>query len=203
LTRIGLISDTHGFLDEAVFEHFKNCDEVWHAGDFGSLTLVPSPLRAEGGLGDKVGDKVIDELLDLQECELSVWQESYFTEKLNKKIIFRGVYGNIDDATIRNIYPEKLFFTVEGVNVFMQHIGGYPGRYSKGVKEHIIANKSNLFISGHSHILKIMYDDKLQCLHMNAGAAGKQGWHKMRTLIRFTIDGDAMKDCEVIELGLK
>jgi uncharacterized protein len=110
------------------------------------------------------------------------------------------VYGNIDDAAIRNVYPEKLFFTVEGVNVFMQHIGGYPGRYSKGVREDIIANKSKLFISGHSHILKIMYDDKLQCLHMNAGAAGRQGWHKIRTLIRFTVDGEAMKDCEVVEL---
>jgi uncharacterized protein len=190
LTRIGLISDTHGYLDEAVFEHFKNCDEVWHAGDFGTSPR-PSPSRNESGREGRGED------------ELEVWQEKYFSEKLNKKIIFRGVYGNIDDVAIRNIYPEKLFFTVEGVNVFMQHIGGYPGRYSKGVKEDIIANKSKLFISGHSHILKIMYDDKLQCLHMNAGAAGKQGWHKMRTLIRFTIDGDVMKDCEVIELGPK
>jgi uncharacterized protein len=209
LTRIGLISDTHGFLDEAVFEHFKNCDEVWHAGDFGSLTLVPSPLRREGGREsllkplrrrDLLEDKVEDVLVDKVEDKIGVWQEKYFSKKLNKKIIFRGVYGNIDDANIRNIYPEKLFFTCENVNVFMQHIGGYPGRYSKGVKEDIVANKSNLFISGHSHILKIMYDDKLQCLHMNPGAAGKQGWHKVRTLIRFTIDGKDMKDCEVVEL---
>jgi uncharacterized protein len=180
LTRIGLISDTHGFLDEAVFEHFKDCDEVWHAGDFGKASSPRS--------GEECGE---------------VWQEKYFSEKLNKKIIFRGVYGNIDDAAIRNVYPEKLFFTVEGVNVFMQHIGGYPGRYSKGVKDDIIANKSKLFISGHSHILKVIYDDKLQCLHMNAGAAGRQGWHKVRTLIRFAIDEAAMKDCEVIELGPK
>jgi uncharacterized protein len=188
LTRIGLISDTHGYLDETVFNHFKNCDEVWHAGDFGASPR-PSPSRNESGREGRGED------------ELEVWQEKYFSEKLNKKIIFRGVYGNIDDVAIRNIYPEKLFFTVEGVNVFMQHIGGYPSRYSKGVKEDIIANKSKLFISGHSHILKIMYDDKLQCLHMNAGAAGKQGWHKVRTIIRFAIDGDVMKDCEVIELG--
>ncbi len=205
MTRIGLISDTHGFLDEAVFEHFKNCDEVWHAGDFGSLSLVPYPLRGEGGRGDKIGDKVndvyIDKVSTLVHHKIGVWQENYFSEKLNKKIIFRGVYGNIDDAAIRSIYPEKLFFTIENVNVLMQHIGGYPGRYSKGVKEDIIANKSKLFISGHSHILKIIYDDKLQCLHMNAGAAGKQGWHKIRTVIRFTIDGEVMKDCEVIELG--
>lgn len=199
MTRIGLISDTHGFLDEAVFEHFKDCDEVWHAGDFGVLTL-PSPRGGEGGRGDKVKDKVRDELEDKVENNVGVWQGNYFSEKLNKKIIFRGVYGNIDNAAIRNIYHEKLFFTCEGVNVFMQHIGSYPGRYSKGVKEDIMANKSNLFISGHSHILKIMYDDKLQCLHMNPGAAGKQGWHKVRTLIRFSIDGKDMKNCEVVEL---
>ncbi len=205
LTRIGLISDTHGFLDDAVFEHFKACDEVWHVGDFGGLTLVPSPSRnksgREGGREDKEEEKVIDLLEDNVVGDLGVWQGNYFSEKLNKKIIFRGVYGNIDDAAIRNIYSEKLFFTCEGVNVFMQHIGGYPGRYSKGVKEDIIANKSNLFISGHSHILKIMYDEKLQCLHMNPGAAGRQGWHKVRTLIRFTIDGKDLKDCEVVELN--
>jgi uncharacterized protein len=209
LTRIGLISDTHGFLDEAVFEHFKECDEVWHAGDFGSL---PKPLRRRDLLEEKLIDNVenihIDKVEDKLETKVSsiiddklgVWQENYFSERLNKKIIFRGVYGNIDDAAIRSIYPEKLFFTCEGVNVFMQHIGGYPGRYSKGVREDIVANKSNLFISGHSHILKIMYDDKLRCLHMNPGAAGKQGWHKIRTLIRFTIDGKEMRDCEVVEL---
>ncbi len=205
MTRIGLISDTHGFLDEAVFGHFKDCDEVWHAGDFGSLTLVPSPLRREGGREDKVKDvntdKVEDKISTFFDNKIGVWQENYFSEKLNKKIIFRGVYGNIDDANIRSIYPEKLFFTCEGVNVFIQHIGGYPGRYSKGVKDDIIKNKSQLFICGHSHILKIMYDDKLQCLHMNPGAAGKQGWHKVRTLIRFTIDGKDMWDCEVIELN--
>jgi uncharacterized protein len=164
LTRIGLISDTHGFLDEAVFEYFKDCNEIWHAGDFGE---------------NNIAEKII----------------THFPNKT-----FRGVFGNIDGASIRSTYPEKLFFTCEGVNVFMQHIGGYPGRYSKGVKEDIVTNKANLFISGHSHILKIMYDDTLQCLHMNPGAAGKQGWHKVRTLIRFTIDGKDMRDCEVVEL---
>ena len=111
------------------------------------------------------------------------------------------MYGNIDGADIRNIYPEKLFFTCEAVNVFIQHIGGYPGRYAPGVKDEIKKNKSGLFISGHSHILKVMYDDKLNCLHMNPGAAGKQGWHTVRTLIRFSIEGSEMKDCEVVELG--
>ena len=164
MTRIGLISDTHGFLDEAVAEHFKNCDEIWHAGDFGNIVIA---------------DKLV--------------------HSTDKKL--RGVYGNIDGGDIRTVYPEKLFFTCEQVNVFIQHIGGYPGRYSPGVKDEIIKNNIDLFISGHSHILKIMFDDKLHCLHMNPGAAGKQGWHKVKTLIRFIIDGKEMKGCEVIELA--
>ncbi len=162
MTRIGLISDTHGFLDPIVFEHFSNCDEVWHAGDFGDPELA---------------------------------------EALKKFKPLRGVYGNIDNNIIRSVYPEDLFFTCESVNVFMRHIGGYPGRYAPGVKDLIIKKNARLFISGHSHILKIMYDEKLNCLHMNPGAAGKQGWHKVRTLIRFVIDGKEMKDCEVIELA--
>ena len=164
MTRIGLISDTHSYLDDAVFTHFKDCDEIWHAGDFGTLELA---------------------------------------NKLRDFKPLKGVFGNIDDNSIRNIYPEDLFFTCEEVNVFMRHIGGYPGRYAPGVKDLVIKNNSGLFISGHSHILKIMFDDKLNCLHMNPGAAGNQGWHKMRTLIRFTIDGKNMKDCEVIELGVR
>jgi len=163
LTRIGLISDTHHFLDETVFEHFKNCNEIWHAGDFGTIELADQ-LAARSGLP------------------------------------LRGVYGNIDGNDIRSKYPEDLFFTCEKVNVFMRHIGGYPGRYAPGVKDKIIKHESRLFISGHSHILKVMYDEKLNCLHMNPGAAGKQGWHKVKTLIRFVIDGADMKDCEVIEL---
>jgi predicted phosphodiesterase len=121
-------------------------------------------------------------------------------EALKKFKPLRGVYGNIDNNIIRSEYGEDLFFTCESVNVFMRHIGGYPGRYAPGVKDLIIKNNARLFISGHSHILKIMFDDKLNCLHMNPGAAGKQGWHKVRTLIRFVIDGKDMRDCEVIEL---
>ena len=185
-----MISDTHGWLDEAVFEHFKACDEVWHAGDFGSLTLGPSP-KEEGGREDPLEDEKSYGDLFVQK----------FEQLFGRKIIFRGVYGNIDTLKLRAVYPEKLFFICEEVNIFMQHIGGYPGRYSKGVKEDIIAHKSGLFISGHSHILKIMYDQKLHCLHMNPGAAGKQGWHKMRTIVRFAIEGKEIKNCEVIELG--
>jgi putative phosphoesterase len=161
MTRIGLISDTHSFLDDAVFTHFERCDEIWHAGDFGNPELA---------------------------------------EKLAAFKPLKGVYGNIDDATIRNKFAEDLFFTCEEVNVFIRHIGGYPGRYAPGVKEKIIQQKSKLFISGHSHILKVIFDEKLQCLHMNPGAAGRQGWHKVRTLLCFSIDGDSMQDCEVIEL---
>ena len=164
MTRIGLISDTHGYLDENVFEHFKDCDEIWHAGDFGNIDLAE---RLASG----------------------------------SRLPVKGVYGNIDGKDIRSVYSEKLHFTCEKVNVFIQHIGGYPGRYAPGVKNEILQHQSKLFISGHSHILKIMYDDKLGCLHMNPGAAGKQGWHKVRTVIRFVIDGDDMKDCEVIELS--
>ena len=166
MKRIGLISDTHHYLDDAVFKHFDKCDEIWHGGDFGSNELAEKLIAGP-------------------------WR---------KKIIFRGVYGNIDGTDIREHYPEKLFFTCEGVKVFIQHIGGYPGRYAPGVKKEIIAKKADLFISGHSHILKIMFDEQLECLHMNPGAAGKQGWHTKRTLIRFSIDGDEMKNCEVVEL---
>ncbi len=162
MKRIGLISDTHSYLDEAVFKHFEQCDEIWHAGDFGTLELA-NRLQAFKPL--------------------------------------KGVYGNIDGNDIRQVYPEKLRWYCEDVEVFMIHIGGYPPRYNPAVKKELTAASPKLFICGHSHILKVIYDDKLQCLHMNPGAAGNQGWHKVRTLIRFTIEGSNMKDCEVIELG--
>ena len=164
MTRIGLLSDTHSYLDDAVLTHFKDCDEIWHAGDFGSLEVV---------------------------------------EKLQAFKPLRGVWGNIDGPEIRNIFPETLRFTCEALDVMMIHIGGYPGRYSPVVKPLLRANPPGLFITGHSHILKIMFDEQLHCLHMNPGAAGKHGWHKVRTLIRFSVDGNRPKDCEVIELGKK
>ncbi len=99
------------------------------------------------------------------------------------------------------VYTEKLIWSCEDVTVYMTHIGGHPKRYAPGIKQDLINNKAKLFICGHSHILKVMYDDKIGCLHMNPGAAGKQGWHAIRTLLRFTIDGANIKDCEVIELG--
>lgn len=169
MTKIGLLSDTHHFLDEQIFEHFKNCDEIWHAGDFGSIEIAEQLMRCQ----------------KTASC---------------KSPVLRGVYGNIDGYNIRSIYPETLRWRCEGVEVMMKHIGGYPPKYNPEVKKELIANPAQLFISGHSHILKVMYDAKLQCLHMNPGAAGRQGWQKVRTVIRFAIDGKEIKDCEVIEL---
>jgi predicted phosphodiesterase len=113
----------------------------------------------------------------------------------------RGVYGNIDGQDIRSVYPEELVFTCENVKVLMRHIGGAPPKYNPETRKALLLHRPQLFVSGHSHILKVVYDDKINCLHMNPGAAGKQGWHKIRTVIRFAIDGTNMKDCEVIELG--
>lgn len=161
MTRIGLISDTHGWLDDAVFRHFEICDEIWHAGDFGPGVV----------------------------------------ERLQAFKLLKGVYGNIDGHDIRAEFPEKLRWKCEGVEVFMTHIGGYPGRYNPSIKPELMARPPQLFISGHSHILKVIFDDKINCLHMNPGAAGKHGWHQVRTLIRFNIDGEKMRDCQVIELG--
>ena len=122
-------------------------------------------------------------------------------DQLTRYHLTQGVYGNIDDKGIQQLYPLTNIFTCEKVKVLIQHIGGYPGRYAKGVKDLIKKEKPQLFISGHSHILKIMYDKELDCLHMNPGAAGKQGWHKVRTMISFVIEGSDMKDCKIIELG--
>ena len=162
MVRIGLISDTHGFLDDRVFKHFEHCDEIWHAGDFGTIELADT-LAAFKPL--------------------------------------RGVYGNIDGKELRQTFPENLRFNSEGLDVWMTHIGGYPDRYSAQVKKEIYTNPPGLFISGHSHILKVMFDPKIGCLHINPGAAGKSGWHKVRTLIRFSISGDKIDNLEVIELG--
>lgn len=166
MTRIGLLSDTHGFLDENIFHHFQQCDEIWHAGDFGNIELVSRLLAGPP-----------------------------------ERSLIRGVYGNIDGADIRQSFPEQLVFMCEGVKVMIRHIGGSPPRYNPETKKELLIHQPQLFISGHSHILKVMFDDKINCLHMNPGAAGVQGWHKVRTIIRFVIDGTNMKDCEVIELG--
>ncbi len=122
-------------------------------------------------------------------------------EKLNAFRPTIGVYGNIDGTEVRAICPEQLCWTCEEVKVYMTHIGGYPNRYAPGVKNLLVQNAARLFICGHSHILKVIYDEKINCLHMNPGAAGNQGWHNVRTILRFAIDGSKIQDFEVIELG--
>jgi putative phosphoesterase len=164
MKRIGLISDTHSYLDPKVAVHFADCDEIWHAGDFGSHD-VAQKLRAIKPL--------------------------------------RGVYGNIDGQDIRSEFEECAQFEIEGVRVMMFHIGGYPPNYNKVTKPIIAAYKPQLFISGHSHILKVIYDPAMACLHINPGAAGKQGWQKVRTLIKIDIDGTDIKNCQIIELGTR
>ena len=161
MKKIGLISDTHSYLHPKVFEHFKYCDEIWHAGDIGNATII---------------------------------------DELGKFKPIRAVYGNIDGQEIRKMCPKNQRFICEEVDVWITHIGGYPNRYSSDVGELIKKNPPKLFISGHSHILKVMYDKKLDLLHMNPGAAGKYGIHKVITMLRFSIDGKEIKDLEVIEL---
>ncbi|RYY61011.1 MAG: metallophosphoesterase [Chitinophagaceae bacterium] len=164
MKKIGLISDTHSYLDEAVFKHFDSCDEIWHAGDFGNAGIA---------------------------------------EELKKHKPLKGVYGNIDGIDIRADYPEQLVFFCEDVKVMIRHIGGSPPKYNPETRKELALVKPQLFIAGHSHILKVIYDPAIECLHINPGAAGKQGWHKMRTIITFVVDGKNMKDCKVIELGKK
>lgn len=156
-----MLSDTHGFLDDAVYKYFDTCDEIWHAGDFGPG--VAEPLAQFKPL--------------------------------------RGVYGNIDEGPLRAQFPEHLRFNCEAVDVWMTHIGGYPDRYAKQVKPEIYTKPPKLFICGHSHILKVIYDKKIQCLHVNPGAAGKYGWHKVRTLIRFCISEEKIHTLDAVELG--
>ncbi|MBA3648007.1 MAG: metallophosphoesterase family protein [Chitinophagales bacterium] len=159
---IGIISDTHGFLDSAVLENFSLCDEIWHAGDFGKGV----------------------------------------SEALEAKKILKGVSGNIDGHDIRWKFAQSLHFFCEEVNVFITHIGGYPGRYEPKVKHQLELIRPDLFISGHSHILKIIRDPKINnLLHINPGAAGKLGFHQMRTIIRLKIDYKRIFDVEIIELG--
>ena len=163
MTKIGLISDTHGFLDPAVFKHFADCDEIWHAGDFGR--------------------NVAEELAAFKPL--------------------RGVYGNIDGKEIRSLYPEHLRFNCENLDVWITHIGGYPGKYAPQVKGEMYTKPPKLFIAGHSHILKVMYDKKIDCLHINPGAAGNSGWHKVKTLIRFSVSEEKIHTLEVIEIGVR
>jgi putative phosphoesterase len=164
MKRIGLLSDTHAWWDERYLKHFEQCDEIWHAGDIGSVEVA---------------------------------------EKLAAFRPLRAVYGNVDGHELRLMFPEVLRFEVEGAEVLMKHIGGYPGKYDPSIRNTLLINPPKLFISGHSHILKVKYDDHLGLLHINPGAAGTYGFHKVRTLVRFEIDGGKFQNLEVIELGME
>ncbi len=125
------------------------------------------------------------------------------TDTIQKLKPLRAVFGNIDNHEARLEFPLNNRFFCEGVEVLITHIGGYPGKYSPAIREEITKNPPKLFISGHSHILKVMFDKKLNCLHMNPGAAGISGFHQKRTMLRFEIDGDKIQSLEIIEIGDK
>lgn len=162
LKKILLISDTHSFLEPKLIKHILDADEVWHAGDIGSIDLC------------------------------------FEIEKLKP---FRAVFGNIDGTDIRKSYRENLVFTCEEVNVFMTHIGGYPGKFPAKIKAQLKEHKPNLFICGHSHILKVMFDKEMNLLHMNPGACGVHGFHLVKTALKFEIEAHEIKNLAVIELG--
>lgn len=149
-----------------------------------------------------------DRILEYARQADEIWHGGDFgsmevIEQLEKIKPLKGVYGNIDNNKIQSEFPEVNRFFCEDLEVLMIHIGGYPGKYSSLAKKEISEKAPKLFISGHSHILKAMFDSKNDLLHLNPGACGKQGWHKVRTMMRFVVDGEEVKDLEIIELGPK
>lgn len=162
MPKIGLISDTHSFLDPLVFDYFAEVDEIWHLGDVGDVS-------------------VLDQLRSFKPV--------------------RGVHGNIDDATVQMELPLDYRFVMEDMDIWMTHIGGYPGRYTSRVRDILQVKPPDLFICGHSHILKVMRDKKYNMMCMNPGAAGKYGLHKIKTLLRFDLSKGSLANLEVIELG--
>lgn len=162
MTRILLLSDTHNFLDEKIKKYAADCDQIWHAGDIGTVTV---------------------------------------SDELKKVKPLVAVYGNIDGMDVRKEFPLHQRFMCEGVKVWITHIGGSPGRYHPEVRNVLQANPPKLFICGHSHICKVQYDKRYNMLYMNPGAAGNYGIHKVKTLLRFTIDKTNIKNLEVVELG--
>lgn len=163
MTRIGILSDTHGYLDERIFHYFEECHEIWHAGDIGNI---------------EVG-----------------------TALENFKPL-RAVFGNIDGHLLRQQYPENYLFRCEHVSVFITHIAGNPPKYNTNVLTQVKENQPAILVCGHSHLLKVLRVPQYNnMLHINPGAAGKSGFHKVRTLIRLSIDQQRVFDLEVVELG--
>ena len=161
MKKISLLSDTHSVLDERFIPHLKDSDEIWHAGDIGSLVIY---------------------------------------DKLNEISKVKAVYGNIDNHQIRITLASEVFFKCEGLNIYMTHIGGYPGKYSKAVKEKIEKTKPDIFICGHSHILKVMNDKINNLLFINPGAAGNHGIHQVKTIVQFIINEKKISNLKIIEL---
>ena len=165
MVRIGLISDTHNYLDDQVLDYFADRDEIWHAGDFGSIAIA---------------------------------------DRLRSIAPLKGVYGNIDGQDIRSEYPLHQRFMMEGVNVWMTHIGGNPGRYCLPIRQEMDTDPPDLFICGHSHILKIKRDpENGNLLFLNPGAAGRQGFHSERTIVRFELHRGVIREMEVINLSVE
>jgi len=162
MKKILLLSDTHNHLDSGILKHSSSCDEIWHAGDIGTLSV---------------------------------------TDELKRHKLFRAVFGNIDGTDVRKEFPQHQRFFCEGVDVWMTHIGGSPGKYPREIKNIFHTHPPKLFICGHTHILKVMFDKKYNMLYMNPGAAGNYGPHKVKTLLRFAIEKKEIKNLEVIELG--
>lgn len=160
--KIALISDSHNYIDQQTITYLQDIDEIWHAGDIGSLSIM---------------------------------------QKLPDSKTVRAVFGNIDGPELQLEYPEWAEFEVEGVKVLMTHIGGKPPRYAKGVKARIKQANAQVFICGHSHICKVEFDRALNCLYMNPGAIGQQGFHRIRTMLLFEIESGKVRDLRVVELG--
>lgn len=162
MKRIGILSDTHSCWDDRYAKHFAACDEIWHAGDIGDISII---------------------------------------RRLEEIAPVRAVCGNVDHGEVRRVCPELLQFELEGVKVWMTHIGGYPGRYAPGVKKLLREERIKLMVDGHSHILKVVPDPELGLLHVNPGAAGQQGWQRVRTLVKLTLDSGDIRNLDVITLG--
>ena len=160
MKRIGIISDTHGTFDEALRRFLEPVDEIWHAGDIGSLELAD---------------------------EIAAFRPLH------------AVYGNVDGGLTRRVYHEFEFLKAEDVTVLMTHIGGWPRHYQPAAVQRIGVLRPRIFVSGHSHILRVMNDPVYGLLHINPGAAGSYGFHKVRTAVRMTIDGADVRDMEVGE----
>ena len=175
MKRIGIISDTHSHWDERYLKHFEQCDEIWHAGDICDMETIER-LEQPFGTND---------------------------DGTEKRRIVRAVCGNCDGGELRRRFKETERWKCEGVEVLMKHIGGYPGRYDRSVIGQMYANPPKLFISGHSHILKVVRDPKRNMLVLNPGAAGIQGFHIVRTTLRFKIEDGNIHSMEVFELDRK